>query len=405
MSRAHWHAKARRIIYVIQPKGGTPIKTRLAKLLKSMYGTRDAAQCWDAFCGEVMTSLEFEVGVYSVCVYCHKENEAVCERHGDDCILLATREVQKWFHQEINKHMQDMVKHLGSLGPRTELGDVQEIRCLNRIIRWVNCPRRGDAHVEWEADPRHVEILIDALFGGKKPKRLSTLGEKMPSSADMTPLNDKDRQLYRGNAMRMAYLAMDRIKLPFASKELARSMQQPTQWDLRQLRRAVQFLSGARRLVQKFAQQAMPTKVAGYSDTDHAGCLKTRKSSSSTMVFLGRHMVKNSPSTQAVIALSSGESEFYGGVKTASIGLGMIHLLRDMGVHLKEPLDLKLDASAGIGVAQRRGAGRIRHIATPTLWLQKAVSEGKVKVGKVAGSENPADLGTKYVSRKDIEKV
>ncbi len=123
------------------------------------------------------------------------------------------------------------------------------------------------------------------------------------------------------------------------------------------------------------------------------------------MMFLGRHMVKNSASTQAVIALSSGESEFYGGVKTASIGLGMIHLLKDMGVDFEEPLDLKLDASAGIGVAQRRGAGRIRHIATPTLWLQKAVSDGKVKVGKVAGPENPADLGTKYVGRKDIEKI
>ena len=108
-------------------------------------------------------------------------------------------------------------------------------------------------------------------------------------------------------------------------------------------------------------------------------------------------MVKSSASTQVVIALSSGESEFYGGVKTASAGLGMIHLLKDMGVDMTEPLDLRLDASAGIGVAQRRGAGRIRHIATPTLWLQKAVSEGKVKVGKVAGTENPADLGTKYV--------
>ena len=116
-------------------------------------------------------------------------------------------------------------------------------------------------------------------------------------------------------------------------------------------------------------------------------------------------MLKSSASTQAVIALSSGENEFYGGVKTASQGLGMIHLLRDMGVDIKEPLDLRLDASAGIGIAQRRGAGRIRHISTPTLWLQKAVSEGKVKVSKVLGTENPADLGTKYVGGKDIEKT
>ena len=122
-------------------------------------------------------------------------------------------------------------------------------------------------------------------------------------------------------------------------------------------------------------------------------------------MFLGKHQVKSSASTQAVIALSSGESEFYGAVKTASSGFGMIHLLQDMGVEITEALALKLDASAGIGIAQRRGAGRIRHIATPTLWLQKAVSEGKVKVSKLPGTENPADLGTKYLGRKDIERI
>jgi hypothetical protein len=149
----------------------------------------------------------------------------------------------------------------------------------------------------------------------------------------------------------------------------------------------------------------MPTKLTCCSDTDHAGCLKTRKSTSCSMMFLGKHMVKSSASTQAVIALSSGESEFYGAVKTASAGLGMIHLLKDMGMDMQEPLDLKLDASAGIGIAQRRGAGRIRHIATPTLWLQKAVSDRKVKVSKLPGTENPADLGTKYLGRKVIERI
>ena len=407
VSRAHWHAAVRRNIYVKPPKEDTSILTGIAKLLKSMYGTRDAAQCWDAFCEEVMTALEFTVGVYSVCVYHHRDKDAVCVRHGDDFILLAPRHMQKWFHEEINKRMQGMVKHLGSLGPRSDLGDVQEVRCLNRIIRWVYGSPRGGAqdHVEWEADPRHIEILCHALFGDKAPKKLSTPGEKMPKNADTTVLNERERQLYRSNTMRMAYLASDRPELPFCSKELARSMQQPTQWDMKQLRRGVQFLSGARRLVQKFVAQHVPTRVTGYSDTDHAGCIKTRKSTSSSMMFLGKHMVKSSASTQAVQALSSGESEFYGAVKTASTGIGMIHLLKDMGVDMQEPLDLKLDASAGIGIAQRRGAGWIRHIATPTLWLQKAVYDGKVKVGKVDGKENPADIGTKYLGRKAIEKI
>ena len=338
VSRAHWHAKARRNIYVKPPKEDTSIKTGLAKLLKSMYGTRDAAQCWDALCEEVMTAIGFDVGVYSPCVYHHKEKEAICVRHGDDFILLGPRDVQKWFHGQVNSHMQDMVKHLGSLGPRKDLGDVQEIRCLNRIIRYVR--NRQCEHVEWEPDPRHIEIMADALFGKTKQKKISTPGEKMPVSADQSPLKDSERQVYRSNTMRMAYLAQDRPELQFSGKELARSMQQPTRWDMLQLQRAVRFLLWAPRLVQTFVAQSMPTKVTAFSDTDHAGCLKTRKSTSCSMMFLGKHMAKSSATTQAVLALSSGESEFYGGVKTASTGLGMIAMLKDMGIVIQEPLDL-----------------------------------------------------------------
>ena len=134
ISRAHWHAPVRRRIYVIPPKEDTRIRTGIARLLKSMYGTRDAAQCFDAFAEQTMKVLGFQIGVYSPCIYWNKERNAVCVRHGDDFILLADRATQAWFLKAMNEHM--LTKHLGTLGPRKDLADVQEIRCLNRIIRW-----------------------------------------------------------------------------------------------------------------------------------------------------------------------------------------------------------------------------------------------------------------------------
>ena len=50
--------------------------------------------------------------------------------------------------------------------PKTDehFGDVQEIRCLNRLIRHLQPPFKNadQAYVEWEPDPRHVEILLAA---------------------------------------------------------------------------------------------------------------------------------------------------------------------------------------------------------------------------------------------------
>ena len=60
-------------------------------------------------------------------------------------------------------------------------------------------------------------------------------------------------------------------------------------------------------------------------------------------------------------------------------------------------LEIKLDATAGRPIAMRRGAGRIRHIATPTLWLQRLLINDDIKMTPVCGNDNCADLGTKHL--------
>ena len=72
-------------------------------------------------------------------------------------------------------------------------------------------------------------------------------------------------------------------------------------------------------------------------------------------------------------------------------------MLKDLGVDInkntkidKAVLEVRMDASAGRGIAVRRGAGRIRHIATPTLRVQKLTQDGIVKIAKIPGrSWNP----------------
>ncbi len=65
-----------------------------------------------------------------------------------------------------------------------------------------------------------------------------------------------------------------------------------------------------------------------YTDTDWAGCPKTRKSTPGGAVMFGSHCVKHWSSTHTSIALSSGEAEFSGVLRGAGQGLGYQTLLR-----------------------------------------------------------------------------
>ena len=68
-------------------------------------------------------------------------------------------------------------------------------------------------------------------------------------------------------------------------------------------------------------------------------------------------------------------------------------------------LRVHTDSSGALGLASRRGAGGVRHIATPALWLQEAVSSDLLDLRKVEGTLNVADLMTKVLSGEDTVRL
>ena len=73
-----------------------------------------------------------------------------------------------WTWSELEKTI--LLKTVGRLGGEPERGDVQEIRCLNRVLRWQL------TGIAMEADPRHAELLVAAL--GPTATSLSTPGAR-----------------------------------------------------------------------------------------------------------------------------------------------------------------------------------------------------------------------------------
>ena len=119
--------------------------------------------------------------------------------------------------------------------------------------------------------------------------------------------------------------------------------------------------------------------------------------------MIGTHMVKSWSTTQTVVAMSSGEAEYYGAVKGACEGIGIAGLIWDLtGKHVK--LEVNTDSSAARGIAMRRGVGKVRHLEVRTLWLQDQVDRGIVMINKVCGQNNPADVCTKYLDGRRLQE-
>ena len=120
--------------------------------------------------------------------------------------------------------------------------------------------------------------------------------------------------------------------------------------------------------------------------------------------MLGNHLIKSWSNNQAVVALSSGEAEYYSLVKAGSVGLGIKNLTLEMGIRFEGPIELNSDASAAIGISSRIGSGKVRHIEVTQLWLQEKVRDKTIRVNKVGTDDNLSDALTKGVDSAAIQK-
>ncbi len=249
----------------------------------------------------------------------------------------------KWITQELQKVYELKVR--ATLGP--EPTDDKSVRILARIVSW------NERGIQYEPDQRHVEIVVKAL-GLQKGESVVMPGAKEKLDTDSEKaLEGSAATLYRSLTMRLSYLAQDRPDIQFSCKKTAKGMSSPTESDWQKLKRLGRYLTGKLGVVLNFDYQNKLTFLDSRVDTDHSGCLKIHKSTNGGTLTFGKHCLKTWSTTQAVIALSSGEAQYYGVVKGGSVLLGAVTMAKDLGVDLKGRIHT--DSSAAKGIASRRG--------------------------------------------------
>ena len=102
------------------------------------------------------------------------------------------------------------------------------------------------------------------------------------------------------------------------------------------------------------------------------------------------------------MTLSSAESELYAIVKASAEVLGLRSTFLDLGLSFASLI--YSDATAALGIIQRQGLGRTRHIDCGYLFVQRLNAEKIIRYAKVLGDDNPADMGTKGLKAELIKK-
>ena len=394
VSRAYFYARsdAPTFVEICEEDWEPGDESRCGELNVSMYGTRQAAQNWQRCVTEVLTKNGFRQARSSPCIFSHPEKDIATMVHGDDFVSAGTENALRWM-QKIVKAAFEISTTI--IGPESR--DKKQVRVLNRTVTYTN------AGIESEPDPRHAEIILKDL-GLEASNSVVTPGEadEPVGKDDEKKLSEEQMRKFKSVVARANYLALDRPEIQFATKECAKAMSAPTVGDMRRLKRLGRYLRGHPRTTNEFAWQDWVGELTVHTDANWAGDKKTRRSTSGGTIQMGRHLIKSWSKTQSLVALSSAESELYACVKSAAEALGVMAILKDLGMEVSTKVFA--DASAALGIIARKGLGKVRHIDTSFLWIQEASAKRAVQFEKVKGNANMADLMTKYVPREILDR-
>ena len=107
--------------------------------------------------------------------------------------------------------------------------------------------------------------------------------------------------------------------------------------------------------------------------------------------------------TQAVVALSSAESELYAIGTGAQEGLHIANFIKE--AITKVNIRIHTDSTSGKSIATRIGSSKkAKHIDLKHLFIQQLVQKGILSIHKISTHDNPADILTKYVPADVLNK-
>ena len=279
---------------------------------------------------------------------------------------------------------------MGSRATLSKVGDTARIlgTIVTKIVGGFTVKTKDDL----------VEQIVADEFGDveheTKSVKMPCEKERPVDPEDEVPVSPRSHKHYRRQVGRLLFFDRHRGDLQFTTRKLARAAQGPGKIHMARLRRACRYLKGTKNVVLVLMPTGKWLKLEGWSDSDWAGDLLTRRSTTGGVIMLNGCVLISFSRLQATESLSSCEAELNGGTSVACELLYMAEILRCMGFRIARPT-LYSDSSSALKASLRQGGGgRLKHLEIRQLALQQS--------DEVLGNQEPGRLLDKGAELGDV---
>ena len=271
---------------------------------------------------------------------CDGDLKRMC--HGDNFCVVARQKQLQPFGKILEKMFE--VKQTGHIQFGANKG--KELKILIRTIRIDVL----NDEMTLEADKKLVESALESMkLNGAKSvdsPRVRRTVKQTTQIENSEKLTSAESTLHRSLVMKLTHVAQDRID----SEVFHKTHEKATEWThARTLKRLGRHLVKNRRCMLTCAPQKSNATLQVHVDSDWAGDLLGRKRMTGVIVRRGKHLLRHMSWLQTLVALSSGEAEYFALIRGACTSLGIQSHHQDWMIDV--PTQIYSDSSAARSAA------------------------------------------------------
>ena len=370
----------------------------VAKLEKSMYCTKQAPRCWNKKINSTIADeLGFKRSDADPCLYIKHDKDGIMmiALYVDDMLLAAKTMSQiNWIKTKLSE--------------RFDMKDLGEAKlCLG-----LELSRDRKARKLWLTQQSYMEKIVER-FGMNNSKPVATPMEepnKLEQRLEFHSVSDEDAKgvPYREAIGSLMYLMIgSRPDIAYAVGKLARFCENPKMKHWIAVKRVLRYVKGTSKMGLCY-NGLNPEKVVGYTDSDWAGDVSDRKSTSAYVFMMAGAAVTWNSTKQTIIATSSCEAEYVAMSATSKEAIWLTRLLKDFPVknYLEKGMIVRADSQSAMKLAANESINRRnKHIDITYHFVREVTSNGQVTLTYVPTSNMIADMLTKPLGRVKFEKL